>query len=241
LLSQSVRAGLEKKLAEIGLFNGLKPIEINAVIQNGRLKKVSRGSYYFHEGDPADQFYVLTSGRLKLTQVTTEGQQIILRYVRPMEEFAVIAVLSGIDYPVSAEAVKDSVSMVWDKDIMRQLMQKHPLIALNAMEILAHRVQEFQDRIREMATERVERRIARALLRLVRQAGEKVPEGVLINLPLSRKDLAEMNGTTLFTVSRTLSQWESKGIILSKRERIVILIPHALVAIAEDLPLEDSA
>jgi CRP/FNR family transcriptional regulator, nitrogen oxide reductase regulator len=236
LISNTVRASLEKKLAEISLFKGLKQVDINAVIQNGRTKKINDGAFYFHEGDPAEQFYVLTSGRIKLTQVTPEGQQVILRYIRPMEEFAIIAVLSGIDYPVSAEAVEDSVSMVWDKNTMRNLMQKYPLIALNALEILANRVQEFQDRIREMATERVERRIARALLRLVRQAGEKVPEGVLINLPLSRKDLAEMNGTTLFTVSRILSHWEGKGIIQSKRERIVILIPHGLVSIAEDLP-----
>jgi CRP-like cAMP-binding protein len=97
-------------------------------------------------------------------------------------------------------------------------------------------VRDFQDRVRELSTERVERRIARALIRLVRQAGKKVQEGVLIDLPLSRQDLAEMSGTTLFTVSRTLSQWESKGLIQSGRERVVVRNPHGLVSIAEDLP-----
>lgn len=86
--------------------------------------------------------------------------------------------------------------------------------------------------------ERVERRIARTLLRLVRQSGRKVSEEVLIDIPLSRQDLAEMNGTTLFTVSRTLSQWEQQGLIQAGRERIVIVMPHGLVSIAEDLPVD---
>jgi CRP-like cAMP-binding protein len=121
---------------------------------------------------------------------------------------------------------------------MNGLMERHPRISINAVRILANRVREFQDRVRELSTERVERRIARALLRLVRQAGKKVPEGVLIDLPLSRQDLAQMTGTTLFTVSRTLSQWESRGIIQSGRERVIICFPHGLVSIAEDLPEE---
>jgi CRP-like cAMP-binding protein len=118
---------------------------------------------------------------------------------------------------------------------MRGLMMACPGIALNAIQILAGRVRDFQDRIRELTTERVERRIARALLRLARQTGHKVDEGVLIDLPLTRQDLAEMTGTTLFTVSRTLSQWEAQGLVHAGRERVVIRFPHGLVSIAEDL------
>jgi DNA-binding transcriptional regulator YhcF (GntR family) len=63
-------------------------------------------------------------------------------------------------------------------------------------------------------------------------------DGVLIDMPLSRQDLAEMNGTTLYTVSRTLKKWEKKGILISKRAQIIIVFPHGLVAIAEDFPLD---
>ena len=59
---------------------------------------------------------------------------------------------------------------------------------------------------------------------------------MLIDMPLSRQDLAEMTGTTLFTVSRVLSEWESQGIVESGRERVVVKRPHGLVALAEDLP-----
>lgn len=224
------------RLASIHLFQHLTQDELEKVAGAARTRKIESGAFFFWEGDPAELIYVLLEGKVKLTQVTQEGQQIILRYVSPVEEFGVIAALSNTSYPVSAEAVNDSVCLTWDKRTMQGLMEGHPRIAINALEILARRVQEFQNRLREMATERVERRLARALLRLVRQSSKMTPEGVLIDLPLSRQDLAEMTGATLFTVSRILSQWESQELIMSGRERIVIRFPHGLVAIAEDLP-----
>jgi CRP-like cAMP-binding protein len=87
-----------------------------------------------------------------------------------------------------------------------------------------------------MMTDRVERRVARALLRLVQEAGRRVDAGVEIDFPVSRQDIAEMTGTTLFTVSRLLSAWEERGIVRSGRQRIVLTKPQALIALAEDLP-----
>jgi len=118
---------------------------------------------------------------------------------------------------------------------MERLMEQHPKIAFNLLQIVAHRLQELQERFRELVTDRVERRVARTLLRLVRQAGRKVEDGVLIDFPLSRQDLAEMAGTTLFSVSRILSGWEKQGVIKTGRQRILITSPHKLVTIAEDL------
>ena len=99
---------------------------------------------------------------------------------------------------------------------------------------LAGRVKEFQDRYRELATERVERRVAHGLLRLSAQIGKQVEGGILIDLTLSRQDIAEMTGTTIFTVSRTLSKWEAQGIIESGRERVLVRKPDALRAIADE-------
>jgi len=81
--------------------------------------------------------------------------------------------------------------------------------------------------------ERVEQRLARALLRFMNQAGRKTTEGILIDFRLSRQDLADYTGTTLYTVSRTLSSWEKQGWIASGRERIVVIDPHALMLFAE--------
>jgi CRP-like cAMP-binding protein len=94
-------------------------------------------------------------------------------------------------------------------------------------------IQEMQARYRELATEKVERRIAHALLRLTAQLGTRNETGQ-IELPFTRQELAEMSGTTLFTVSRTLSEWERRGLVETGRERVTIRTPHDLVKLAEE-------
>lgn len=218
------------------LFTGLKPDELNLVAQAARVRRVRNQAFFYMEQDPADRLYILIEGRIRLLQVTPAGQQVIMRYISPVEAFGVIAMLSGATYPVSAQAVDDCTALYWDRDSLKNLMEKIPKVAINGLSTLAARVREFQDRIRELTTERVERRIARAILRLAQQTGRKVDNGVLVDLPITRQDLAEITGTTIYTVSRTMSQWESQGIIDSGREKIVIRRPHQLVVIAEDLP-----
>jgi CRP-like cAMP-binding protein len=115
-------------------------------------------------------------------------------------------------------------------------MERYPHLALNLVELIAGYYRRLLGRYQELVTQRVEQRVARALLRLAQQAGQKVENGVLIGLPLSREDLAEMTGTTLYTVSRILSRWDHQGFLETGRQRVLIRHPHTLVAIAEDLP-----
>lgn len=223
-------------LGTTGIFTGLRPNELSLVSQAARTRRVESPGFFFMEQDPAGKMYILIEGRVRLHQVTPAGQQVIMRYISPVEAFGVIAMLSEITYPVSAQAVDDSTALYWDRASIENLMGQIPRIAINGLQTLADRVREFQDRIRELTTERVERRIARALLRLAQQTGRKVEQGVLVDLPITRQDIAEITGTTIYTVSRTMSQWESQGIIKSGREKIIIRRPHQLVVIAEDLP-----
>ena len=102
------------------------------------------------------------------------------------------------------------------------LVEQHPRLAANALQTVGSRLQETHARVVELSTQQVESRIAHALLRLAKQAGRPIPEGVEIDFPISRQDVAEMTGTTLHTVSRTLSGWEAKGLIDGGRQRIVL-------------------
>jgi CRP-like cAMP-binding protein len=80
-------------------------------------------------------------------------------------------------------------------------------------------------RVRELATERVSQRLAHTLLRLMRQAGTPGPDGVLIAHPLTRQEFADLTGTTLYTVSRTLSRWQAQGILQSTRRHLLVRAP----------------
>ena len=228
-------------LARLGLFQGLDADGLAAVIHAAHVHAVPSGSYFFVQGDPATRFYVLLEGRVRLTQVTADGQQVILRFITAGEGMGIIAALGAMAYPASAEALGACQALMWEGTAVAALMEHYPRLALNGMRLLAQRIGEFQDRLRELATERVERRVARMLLRLARQSGRKSAEGILIDLPLSRQNLAEMTGTTLYTVSRILSQWEAHGLVATGRDRVAILRPHGLVVIADDLPEADAA
>ena len=160
----------------------------------------------------------------------------LLRVIGPGETFGAVAALGDAAHPATAQADGHCAALGWESDSISALMERFPRLALNALRFLAGRLREFQDRYRELATERVERRIAHAILRLVRQIGRETPGGILIDLPLSRQEIAEMTGTTLFSVSRTLSAWEGRGLVEGGRERVLVRKPEELEAIAEDLP-----
>jgi CRP-like cAMP-binding protein len=223
-------------LAQCPTFRDLQLAGLQAVLRVAHHRQVERNAFFFHQGDPATAFYVLVEGEAKLTQVTPEGHQMLMRFAGPGECFGGIAALHRAAYTLSAQAVEDCLALAWDGETLAGLIERYPRIALNMLEVVAGHYQRLLNRYQELATERVERRVARAVLRLAGQVGQKEEDGVLIGLPLSREDLAEMAGTTLYTVSRILSSWEHRGLVDAGRERVFIRDPHALVAIAEDLP-----
>lgn len=158
------------------------------------------------------------------------------KWSHPGDAFGGVGAFGDPVYPVGAEAIEASAARAWTSAVMRQLLETQPGLAANALHFVAGRLHDLQRRYRQLTTERAERRVARAVLRLVHDAGRSVDAGIEIDFPLSRQDIAEMTGTTLFTVSRLLSAWEQDGIVRSGRQRIVLNKPQALVAIAEDLP-----
>jgi len=223
-------------LRQIGFFHDLKAADLATIAAAARHRPVERGAFFFHEGDPAGWLYVLAQGRVKLTQVTPEGQEVVMRMVAAGEMFGGIGVLGDTFYPVSAEAVEDCLALTWDSETMTLLLERYPRLALNALHVQAEHVRELQNRYRELATERVERRVARTLLRLASQAGRQMPGGILLDMRLSREDLANMTGTTLYTVSRVLSRWEQEGLVKSRRERVLLRDASGLTEMAQDRP-----
>ncbi len=226
---------MTQRLAKVALFHGLSQDALARAVGLARSKAVGAGGFFFHEGDKAGAFFVLTSGRVKVTQLTPEGHQVVLRLVSPGDPFGGVGAFGDPTYPVSGEAIQPSVALAWTSTAVRRLLETEPTMAVNALHVVAKRLHDVERRYRQAMTERVERRVARALLRLVHDAGRRVDAGVEVAFPVSRQDIAEMTGTTLFTVSRLLSAWEEQGIVRSGRQRIVLMKPRALVSIAEDL------
>lgn len=208
--------------------------ELTQVLDASTLRTVEEEEYFFLQGDPAQHAYVLVKGQTKLLQSNPAGQVVNLRTIYPWQLFGALgSVREQAEYPASAQALEDSTALAIPSDFLKEMLLTRPHLSMDMMQLMTSYIQEMQSRYRELATERVEQRICRTVLRLASQSGQKV-EGS-IELALSREDLAEMSGTTLHTVSRVLSDWDRRGIVAAGRERVKILRPHDLVRMADGL------
>jgi CRP-like cAMP-binding protein len=230
-------AAVDRSLVEnLPLFSGLAAAELDAVLAEARSARYAKNSAVFEQGEEAHSFFLLLHGHVRATKTTPAGEQIVVRYVTPGETFGVATAIGLAKYPATATAVDESVALAWPSAIWPRLIARHPALATNTLQMVGSRLQETHTRVVEMSTQQVERRIAHALLRLAKQAGRKIEQGVEIDFPISRQDIAEITGTTLHTVSRTLSAWEQRGLIEGGRQRIVLRDPHKLFRLAEDGP-----
>jgi CRP-like cAMP-binding protein len=204
------------------VFDGLTEAERDRWLSRSTSASFARGHTLVRQGEPARTFYLIESGFLKLLQLTAEGTELIVRFVVPGEPFGGVVALNDAPYPVTAVAVQPSVVRTWSRESVAELLGTTPQVRVNIMREMATHMTEALTRVRELTTARVGERLAHTLLRLARQCGQSTPEGVLITQPLTRQELADLTGTTLYTVSRTLTKWESMG-LLESRKRLLLL------------------
>jgi CRP-like cAMP-binding protein len=223
-------------LKQVVVFQSATDDELQLILKNSIVRTVEENEFFFFQGDAAQYLYILTSGQIKLMQSNPNGQQVNLRTIHPWQMFGALgAVRAEATYPATAQALEDSSALAVESGFLHKMLETSPHIAFDLMTLMTSYIQEMQARYRELATERVEQRVANALIRLAGQSGIRSEKETAIILSFSRQDVAEMTGTTLFTVSRLFSEWERQGIIETGREKIKILKPHDLVRIADGL------
>lgn len=220
-------------ISRLPLFQGLTAAEQDEALRHARSVRYPKDSAIFEQDSEAHSFFVLLDGHIRVVRMTPDGQQVIARYISEGEIFGVAAALGRTTYPASAIAAVDCVALVWPSTIWPEFIARFPAFGASTYQAVGKRLEDTQARVVEMSTEQVEQRVAHAILRLVNQTGRKTDAGIEIDFPISRQDIAEMTGTTLHTVSRLLSAWEEKGIIVSGRQRVTVKDAHRLVLMAE--------
>jgi CRP/FNR family transcriptional regulator, nitrogen oxide reductase regulator len=221
-------------IATVPAFAGVGPEGLDEALAQARPLRLPKGTAAFDQGKKAEDSFLLLDGRLRVTRLMTAEKQMVVRFVGPGDMLADAMVTDSELYPGTATAVVDSLALVWPNSVWRGLVTRHPNMALNAMKALGARLEDSQIRILEMSTQQAERRVANAILRLADQAGRHVEDGILIDFPVSRQEIAELTGTTLHTVSRILSAWIEQGLVEGGRQRILVRDPLGLTLRAEE-------
>jgi CRP-like cAMP-binding protein len=227
-------AKLDRSLIQaLPIFSAMGDAELDDVIAHAKAQRIPKGTSVFQQGEIANSFFVLLHGRLKVVKVTPHGQQVLIRFVKPGDIYGIAKALRREDYPATAIAVIDSITLVWPSEIWDDVMAAHPSLATNVMQMMGDRLQEAHTRLKELSTEEVAHRIAHTLLRLIAQSGRKTEEGMLIDFPITQQDLAQASGTTFHSVSRVLGAWENAGLVTVGRRKIVVRDVQGLTDVAD--------
>lgn len=216
------------------LFHGLAAAALDDVLVPARLRHLPKDTRIFNQGDGRVRSHALVEGSVRISQSGSDGAQVVVRFIGRGEMFGTAALFTNRRYPADADTLSDAVEISWSEADLLKLMDRHSQIAINAIRIIGKRLQESQNRVRELATQRVDRRIAHAVLRLAGQAGQDTEDGLTIGFPLRRKDIADICGTTLHSASRILTAWEREGWVVTRGHRLSIRQHGEIRRIAED-------
>ncbi|MBI5212424.1 MAG: Crp/Fnr family transcriptional regulator [Nitrospirae bacterium] len=219
-------------LKKIHIFSNLSDDEIKEIRPYLIKESFKKKQEIFSEGDPPDWFYILLSGKMKITKLSHDGREIIIELISPPDFFGGFAVLKGFPYPANAVAMEDSGIIKMSRHNFLKIIDRFPNVMYDITANLGDRIREFHDTLKNIALERVESRIAALLLKLADKAGEKkADKTAVINMRLTKQDIAEMVGTTVETTIRVMSKFKKSGYISEKDGRIVIENSKALEAI----------
>jgi CRP/FNR family transcriptional regulator len=215
------------------LFLGLSAEQQRRLLDQMVEGRYDSGAHIFLEGDPADRLYLVISGRVKMVKHSLDGQETILSIFEGGQIIGEVGVLAGGIYPATAQAMELTTTLSLARQAYVELLRQHPKLTWSLVEELGRRLQAAHETVRSLAVDKVERRIARLLLRLTAAAGEKQGDAVQLSIPLTRQEIADMTGTTVETAIRTMSKLRRLGLVDSEQGLIHILRAHRLVLFAD--------
>jgi CRP-like cAMP-binding protein len=212
-------------LKQLPLLAGLSEGELEPLAQHSRANHFEADATIFNQGDPAERIWLVRSGRVKIVRQEESGREVILEVLSAGEVFGG-ATLFMPKQPATARAMGATETISFDNDIYAGFLEQHPAVALKLIRMLGGRLHATMN-LQVLAGEKVERRLAHILLKLAARAGRPDPEGILITVPLSRQDLADLSGTTLETAIRTMSRFRSDGLLKTRRGGYIVILDEA--------------
>ena len=210
------------------IFSTLNDDELSELANLALERSFMSNEFIFWDGDDPEWFYIVADGNVKVLKYSSSGREFIIAFFGPGEMFGEVAVFENKPYPASARAVVETKVMEIKKEDFLSFLANHPQIALKIISVLGGRLRDAQSRLRDLAGERVEQRLASTLLMLSEKLG--------LTLSFTRQDIADMAGTTTETAIRVMSHLKDRGIIRSARGKVTILNKEKLRLLSEGPP-----
>lgn len=217
-----------KKLGMVPFFQSLDGEALQQVNGKFNASHFAAGQSIYYEGGKATLLRVVVYGAVKLIRHTEDGNEILVDMLKSGEYFGSLSALGEDTYLETAIAQSDACIMAIGNREFRSVMSSNPAVAVAVLDVTAEKLNTAREQIHHLTTLSVEKRIAHILLKLSHKFGEEKEMGLLLQLPLSRKDLADMAGTSTETTSRIMSRFQQEGIITSGRQWVAVQNMDAL-------------
>jgi CRP/FNR family transcriptional regulator, cyclic AMP receptor protein len=210
-------------LRAIAPFSGLPELALAKLALKTTEWRVPHDTVIFFEHGLATTLFGIKSGQAKMSKMSEDGREQILHILGPGEVIGSGPTFNQSSYAATATTLVDSELVVIRHADFEATLRANPEIALKFIDILFDRLARVYDHVRDLALQSVPQRTASLLLRLAREEGKRTPDGILIDLTLSREELAELVGSARESVIRALSKFAKAGFIRIERREITIL------------------
>jgi CRP-like cAMP-binding protein len=220
-------------LGNAPFFDQLSAAEVEDLAKSFRQAHYAMDQTIHYAGEDATRLSIVAAGRVKLVRPTLDGQDVLLDILGPGDYFGSLADLGDRTYREDATAHTECCVLYTTATEFQRLLGRYTVVALATLGIVSGRLRDAHETIEQISTYPVERRVAATLIRLAGQAGRTGGEGVLIEMPLSRQDLAGITGAQVETVSRVISDFRRRGLVESGRNWIAVRDLEGLAAVVE--------
>jgi CRP-like cAMP-binding protein len=227
-----MHAPTDDALRRSAIFRRLSVDDRQRIAAVALLREFEKGATLFTEGDASDHLYTVVAGRVKVFKTTPRGTDVILEIFGPGDPVGAVAVYESRAYPASAVALEPTTCLLIPRQAFFALLEAHPSLVRGLLVGLTHRLVELTNRLTELSGGRIEARMARLILKLADDMGQRREDGVFIAMPLSRQELADMIGTTIETAIRVMSRWGKQDIVRTEKDGFLVVDRGALDVVA---------
>ena len=227
-------------LAEHFLLRHLPAEELDELLRYARVQKYAKGEVILRKWSPGSSMMAVISGRVKISSLSFDGKEIVLNILKAGETFGEIALLDGADRTADASAMEDTEVVVLERRDFMPILERHPRTCIRLLVILCGRVRHTRELIEDAVFLNIETRLAKRLIHLAERHGEERPEGILVPLKLSQREIAALIGVTRESVHKQLNAWRDKNWIKMERGSITITDREAFESLAGAGPLANA-
>ena len=204
------------------LFGVLSDVEMAAVLEFARLRRVVAEERIFAKGDPGDSLYVLLRGQVAVQTESADAKLMLLNILDAGAVFGEIAMLDGGERTATVVAQEPGELLCIDRRDFMPFLETRPDLCIRLMGVLCQRVRWTSAIIEDTVFLNVPRRLAKRILMLAQNYGRQTEGGLRIATFVSQEDLANMLGVSREIVNKTLKSFQKAGAITYRNGYLVV-------------------